>query len=247
MDIDLLNKSIEIGKTIFLVTKLEEKEQYIRNMTKSYVDMHPEQFNCDEKCLYVSLNYASLQNSDRFYEIKRIQEAVNQAARLKGEFKGILALDFTEYLKKEEEYFFHIILKFLHDMKKNYCWQYIFTVTLNKSVTDKDIKAMQNVIAHYLRPKAFIEERVDEGSELLKDKKRMPFLNCYSEEALRELAKIINSNKELADMTILESLTEDILAVLAIDIINGENLQSYLGLEDNLIELLSPVKNKRGF
>ena len=62
-----------------------------------------------------------------FAELKRIQYEARKHVRFKSDYFGYIAIDLSEFLAHEEEMYFDITLKFLHDQME-FGWKYIFVI-----------------------------------------------------------------------------------------------------------------------
>lgn len=145
-----------------------------------------------------------------------------------------LALDITEWVGKEDDEYFSVIVKFLSDMSSR--WNYIFTVNMTRT---ECIHPMFRFLRQYMQG----DELKDSiwKSKISLEEYLMTSLN-YSRSAASILSDLVLHPKmeKYRSNNILEIITEEIMSI-NINInrtISAEDIKKYLKVRNNVIYIM---------
>lgn len=176
-----------------LETDILEPEILIRRIASEMAEEHPEYFSGNTPQVFFKLRYTPPYTT--FPELRNLILQIRKAAGFRSEFRGVVAIDVSEYKGHEEEEYFTILLKYLYDNGANcrimfICCQY----------SDQELAKLYNSCIKYfpvckeqlhifseknlkrLIDSAFHEQSVTmdpSGIELLTDSLRLPDLAPY--------------------------------------------------------------------
>lgn len=171
-----------------------------------------------------------------YEDLKKMLSELQIKERKKNTFGDniTLALDITEWVGKEDDEYFSVIVKFLSDMSSR--WNYIFTVNMTRT---ECIHPMFRFLRQYMQGDE-IKDSVWENKISLEEF-LMTSLN-YSRSAASFLSDLVLHPKmekyRLND--ILELITDEIMSV-TVNInrpISSEDIKKYLKSRNNIIHLM---------
>lgn len=171
-----------------------------------------------------------------YEDLKKMLSELQIKERKKNTFGDniTLALDITEWVGKEDDEYFSVIVKFLSDMSSR--WNYIFTVNMTRA---ECIHPMFRFLRQYMQGDE-IKDSVWENKISLEEF-LMTSLN-YSRSAASFLSDLVLHPKmekyRLND--ILELITDEIMSV-TVNInrpISSEDIKKYLKSRNNIIHLM---------
>lgn len=146
---------------LFLIGKYGVGRTLVLNLLAEYLAAAKNLMNFygNVKFFEFYLNYCAPDR--RFDELPRLMEAISSAAGFRSEYRGIVCLDVTEWLKHVEEKHFLNLLEYVADHSNH--WLVVLTVS---SGSDAELKRMEAILAMFLRIDR-AELRMPETDELL--------------------------------------------------------------------------------
>ncbi len=108
---------------ILLGSDITEEKKTAEMIAMEAAKLFPNEFKGIRRVFPFELRYVAPFDHN-FYELKRLQGTAAVNAGYRNEYLGYIIIDVTEYLKHENEDYFDISLKYLHD--RSDCWKYIF-------------------------------------------------------------------------------------------------------------------------
>lgn len=130
---------------VFLVTKMEENERFVRELAQEQMARTPEWFDGTAPLVYNRLPYVA--PYEKFGCLRQLAAQLRDTAGLRAEFRGIVALDLREWLGHEEELYLSVTFKYLHDHRQT--WKILLTAG---EATARRIQPLLLAAAPYLRP-----------------------------------------------------------------------------------------------
>lgn len=171
-----------------------------------------------------------------YEDLKKMLSELQIKERKKNTFGDniTLALDITEWVGKEDDEYFSVIVKFLSDMSSR--WNYIFTVNMTRT---ECIHPMFRFLRQYMQGDE-IKDSVWENKISLEEF-LMTSLN-YSRSAASFLSDLVLHPKmeKYRFNDILELITDEIMSV-TVNInrpISSEDIKKYLKSRNNIIHLM---------
>lgn len=131
---------------VFLITAMEENERLVRELAHAQTQRTPELFDGLTPVVYRRLPYVA--PYETFNELRMLALQIRDAAGLRAEFRGIVALDLSEWLGHETDNYLKVTFKYLHDHRSS--WKSLFVAG------DADfgrLQWMMQTAAVYLRPR----------------------------------------------------------------------------------------------
>lgn len=105
------------GCITVISTDTRESEALIRQLADDMARQHPQRFAGKSPCVYFRLRYAA--PYEPFEELRQLILRVRDATGLRAHYRGIVALEASEWLGHEQEEYFTVVLKYLYDHS---CW-----------------------------------------------------------------------------------------------------------------------------
>lgn len=130
---------------VFLVTKTEENERLVRELAQEQLALTPGYFDGTAPLVYNRLAYVP--PYETFGGLRRLAAQIRDAAGLRAEFRGIVALDLQEWLDHENELYLSVTFKYLHDHRRS--WKILVTAG---EIPARRMQPLLLAAAPYLRP-----------------------------------------------------------------------------------------------
>lgn len=166
-------KSIDLwqSQVIFFVTNSQNKERFIKQLIHQQYQKNPDKFYGEVPCICYKVNYVAPFNE--FKELKNLIMRIKENTGLRSEFRGVVALNIDEWIGHEQDDYFSIFLKYLHD-HSTYI-QCIFYSQDNQKIAD-----MMKVTVQYLTIQV---QNIDEHYDIKKLYKIIKYkIKCYNKE-----------------------------------------------------------------
>ena len=106
---------------------------------------HPERFRGRQPYAFCRVRYVP--PCERFPELRRLILCVKEVTGLRAEFRGIMAAEVSEWLGREEEEYFTVLLKYLYDHRD--IWQGWLVV---RNCPERQMARFLSACALYLTP-----------------------------------------------------------------------------------------------
>ena len=214
------------GKLTMLCTDLREPESLILRLAESARAQNPARFAGKKPGVFFRLNYVP--PYEKFQELRLLLLRVKEAKGMRAEFRGVVAIDVTEWLGHEGEEFFTVILKYLYDHRNS--WMSAF-VLCNSTETQQ--RKLAVACAAYISPV------VEDVSLFFRNDRlaRMLQLRFHAagrsilRSTLNRLAETLTSPElaQVRSLTLLDRVVEDLAAMSAQKkVVNIEIVQKYL-------------------
>lgn len=129
-----------------IITDLTESEALIRQMAQDAQRAYPEDFAGKSPCVYYKMPY--IPPYETFQELRRLILRVRENTGLRAHFRGVVAIEVTEWLGHEEEEYFTVLLKYLYDHRD--LWQ--AALVLHPGTTTQTQQFIASC-ARYITPK----------------------------------------------------------------------------------------------
>ncbi len=220
------------SQVIFFVTNSQNKERFIKQLIHQQYQKKPDKFYGEVPCICYKLNYVAPFNE--FKELKNLIMRIKENTGLRSEFKGVVAIDIDEWLSHEQDDYFSIFLKYLHDHSQYI--QYVFYSNENHK-----LQCMMKHTVKYLTISLQCIDETKDTDKLYKDMKYQ--FKCYHKDiSLEDVAyftkEILKKNVDLYNDNIQESIILDMLKDVQEDLIDKNMIDQYLNDKYRLINMI---------
>lgn len=131
---------------VFLVTAMAENERFVRELARAQTILTPERFDGLRPLVYCKFPYVPPYND--FPCLRQLYTQTRDACGLRAEYRGIVALDLSEWLGHEEENYLRVTFKYLHDHR--HTWKVL--VVAGRADADH-LRRLMRSAAPFLYPK----------------------------------------------------------------------------------------------
>lgn len=145
-DIPVFRKGIH--QLTLINTDLSEAESLVRELAEEEKNREPREFAGMTSCVYFKMPY--VQPCDSFRELRRLILRVRENTGLRADFKGIVAIEATEWLGHEKDAYFTVLLKYLYDHRDT--WRAAFILN---HATPAQFQRFTSACACYVTPRMF--------------------------------------------------------------------------------------------
>lgn len=142
-----------------ILTDLNEPEEMIIGMADIAAKKNPALFSGMSLCVFYRLRYVP--PYENFNELRSLILKVKEKTGLRAEFRGIVAIEVSEWEGHETEEYFSIILKYLYDHCSNW-----YSSLVIKDLPHSKITKLLRCCAIYITP-IIIDKRVYKDTETL--------------------------------------------------------------------------------
>lgn len=125
-----------------LNTDLVEPELLIRRLAQETAEQFADEFQGETPQVFYRMRYVP--PYENFEEIRKMILQIRSATGIRSSFKGILAVDISEYKGHEEEEYFSIFLKYLCDNSRG-----CKTILVCSQYTGRELEHLQNVCIRF--------------------------------------------------------------------------------------------------
>lgn len=218
-------------------TDLVESEVLIRKLADQAQAAAPQDFAGKASCVYFRFRYVS--PCEKFHELRKLILRVQEATGLRANFRGIVAMDATEWLGHEREEYFRVMLKFLYDHLS--LWRPAMILT---NCSEQSLSRFVSACAKIIRPRICRQMIFSDPKQLtayihtfLHENDR---LTSKSNAAL--LADVL-SRKDFADarsLTLIQRTVQELIQFAPDKKIISEGvIQEYLEQPDNMLTMMA--------
>lgn len=234
-ELSLLQESVA-GHVAVLWTNLTEPEALVAHLARQQQRQHPERFGGKQPYAFCRVRYVP--PCERFPELRRLILCVKEVTGLRAEFRGIMAAEVSEWLGREEEEYFTVLLKYLYDHRD--IWQGWLVV---RNCPERQMARFLSACALYLTPR-LSDRRLCRDPERLERLLRARFRQSGREiapEAARLLTEALLSPRlaRARSLTVLDRVAAEIAGGAGPQAVIGEaDVGGYLDRADSLLALL---------
>lgn len=199
-----------IHQLTIIHTDLVEAEGLIKGLSAVEAKANPELFKGKTPCVYFKLPY--IPPFERFEELQRLILCVRESTGLRAYYKGIVAIEATEWIGHEREEYFTVILKYLYDHRD--IWR---PALILNNCNEGQLSKLCQACSLYLTPRLFnlcVFLDLDTLSSYLSALFRARELNV-SDTAITRLATALlkSEYKPARSITLLERVVDEILTL----------------------------------
>lgn len=190
-------------------TDLIEAESLLKAVAEKESRQHPQAFAGRTPCVYFKLPYVP--PCDTFKELRRLILSIYENTGLRANYKGIVAIEATEWVGHEREEYFTVLLKFLYDHRD--LWQ---TAMVLNDCTPPQIQRFLSACVRYVTPKVF-DMKLFADADVLRRVIQEVFQNRNTRISQAAAAMLAASMakpelKEARSLTFIERTVEEVLA-----------------------------------
>lgn len=225
------------GQLTLIQTDLVEAEALLRSLAREEQRRRPEAFAGLEPCVYVKMPY--VRPCDSFQELRRLILRVREKTGLRADFKGIVAIEATQWLGHEREEYFTVLLKYLYDHRDT--WQAVMVLS---RCSDAQLDRFRWACVRCITPKT-VQLRLFEKPEPLMGLLREALGKRgvrISPEAAAELAKALlrPELKDARSLALVERTAEEAAACCdGQHRLSADRIRGYLREEGTTLSLLA--------
>lgn len=192
-------------------TDLFEAEALIKGMAEKEQQADPDVFAGLSPCVYFKMPY--IPPCDTFNELRKLILRIRENTGLRAEFRGVVAIEVTQWVGHEQEEYFTVLLKYLYDHRD--IWSASMILNDCKQTL---VQRFLCACARYITPK-LLEVKVFADTEVLCTTVQNEFKRrdaCISHAAAQMLAKAMvhPALKEARSMTLIERTVDEILSCI---------------------------------
>ncbi len=208
-----------------ITTDLTEAEALIRQIADAEKKACPKDFAGNTPCVYFKLPYVP--PYETFKELRRLILRIRENTGLRADFRGIVAIEATQWLDHEQEEYFTVLLKYLYDHRS--LWHSVLVLT---DVTKAQTNRFLSCCARYISPRSF-DLRVFSRQETLDSLIRLEFDRCgkaFSPDATQILSGVLMRPelKEARSLALIARTAGEIAAGSVGRKITREDVRRYL-------------------
>ena len=193
-----------------IATDLAEAETLLKTLAEAEQTRTPQNFGGKTPCVYYKLPY--ILPCDPFKELRGLILRIRENTGLRANFRGVVAIDATEWIGHEREEYFTVVLKYLYDHRN--LWK--VAAVLNQC-SPSQIQRFLTGCSRYITPRLF-QVQVFENRETLCGVIRDGFLQRgkpIGKEAVGLLADALSRQEfsDLRSMTLIDRAVEEAVSI----------------------------------
>lgn len=220
-----------------IITDLTESEALIRQMAQDAQRAHPEDFAGKSPCVYYKMPYVP--PYEIFQELRQLILCIRERTGLRAHFRGVVAIEVTQWLGHEKEEYFTVFLKYLYDHRD--LWQ--AALVLNTE-TESQTQRFLSACAVYISPRFFDICLFSQLERIQKAIRRECGLqgNIITRDAAQTLAETLISSKfrHARSLSLIQRTTEELVAgSISSGIITEEAVLDYLTDPHSLLAMIA--------
>lgn len=155
------------SQMIVVTTDLHESEQLIKDLADEAQQAAPRQFQGKAAGVFFRFQYVA--PCETFRELRRLILEVQENTGLRASFKGIVALETSQWIGHEREEYFTVMLKYLYDHRDH--WQVVMVL---KDCSCTQLQRFLAACAAYMTPRV-VDERIFTNEDRLDELIRQSF------------------------------------------------------------------------
>lgn len=198
----------QLHNLIVIQTDLVEAEGLIRQIAADETRKNPQNFAGKTPCVFFKMPY--IPPYEPFKELRHLILRVHENTGLRACYKGIVAIDTTDWVGHESEEYFSILLKYLYDHRD--VW--IAAMIVNNP-SPAQLQRFLSVCVKYITPRA-VDARLFSDRSILSRALRKTFREqgaVLCQEAEEHLVSALQRDelKDVRSLTLLERTAEEII------------------------------------
>lgn len=219
-----------------IFTDLTEAEALVREMARDAQAAHPEDFAGKSPCVYCKMPY--IPPCESFGELRKLILRIRENTGLRAHFRGLVAIEVTQWLGHENEEYFTVLLKYLYDHRD--LWQGALVLT---SCTEAQARRFLTACAGIVTPRLFDAGLFSRGDRLREVIRR----ECAGQGKIlsREGAELLTAAltdpklHRARSLSLIRRTAEELAAAAPADNIRLEDVREYLAHPDSLLTMLA--------
>lgn len=241
--IDLSNVPFRKGRQQISViqTDVMEAESLIRSMAEAEAVINPAAFAGKSPCVYFKLPY--IPQCEPFKELRKLILRVKECTGLRAYFKGVVAIEVTEWIGHEQEEYFTVILKYLYDHRDNW----VNALILNNP-TEAQLHRFTTACARYISPRLYDVCLFADQTDLVERIRDIVSSHegIIDHHAAEELATILMGDnlKHCRSLSLIERVVEDTTLVSEDKTITSASIAEVMKNPYSTIALLAGQFNR---
>ncbi len=187
-------------------TDLTEAESLVKQLAEEEKRRDPQMFAGKEACVYFKMPY--IPPCDPFKELRRLILRIHGCTGLRANFKGVVAIEVSEWIGHEREEYFTVLLKYLYDHRG--FWR--IAAVLNHCTEDQ-VNRFLSACTRYITPRLF-------DANLFSDRDTLGCLirleyakqgKSITQEAVEQMAEALGSPalRDARSLTLIERSVEE--------------------------------------
>ena len=220
-----------------ITTDLTESEAMILRLAREAQETHPKDFAGKTPCVYYKIPYVP--PYETFRELRRLILRIRENTGLRDHFRGVVAIEVTDWLGHEGEEYFTVLLKYLYDHRE--LWQPAFVLN---SGTEAQTRRFLFACASYITPRLFDISLFSCPDQLRQTIRRECGLQgkIITRDAAQTLAETLISSKfrHARSLSLIQRTAEELVAgSLSSGIITVEAVSEYLTDPHSLLAMIA--------
>lgn len=222
-----------------LLSDVRDSEVAVADLAKEYKSQYPDRF--DGICDYVYYQMTYTPPYEKYMHLKQIHCLIAEAHPLQAIYKGIVAINVSEWLEHYDEEYFLYLLMFLHDNTSNW-----LPVLVYDDCNEAKINGILRTANKFLRafPLSYSLYSIEKIERIIND------ICAYSDyklshKAVNVFAKAICINK-IDDALLIESLIYEIMELFPKKIISDKDIENYFSMENTQFSYVAVEQLMRG-
>lgn len=220
-----------------ITTDLTESEALILRLAREAQEAHPEDFAGKTPCVYYKIPYVP--PYETFRELRRLILHIRENTGLRAHFRGVVAIEVTQWLGHETDEYFTVLLKYLSDHRG--LWQ--AALVLN-SETESQTQRFLSACASYITPRLFDVSLFSCPDRLRQTIRRECGLQgkLITRDAAQTLAEVLASSEfcQARSLSLIQRTAEELVAgSLSNGIITEEAVLEYLADPHSLLAMIA--------
>lgn len=190
-------------------TDLVEAESLVKTMAEKEQQSYPQRFAGLAPCVYFKMPY--IQPCDSYKELRRLILRIRENTGLRADYKGIVAIEATEWLGHEREEYFTVLLKFLYDHRD--LWKAAMVLNDCKPA---QIQRFLSACVRYVTPKVF-DIKLFEDADVLRSIIQEAFQKrntriSHAAASMLATSMVNPALKDLRSLTFIERTVDEVLS-----------------------------------
>ncbi len=196
------------SQLLVVLTDLCETEQLLKLRAEQARQAEPERFAGKAPCVFFKFPY--IPACEQFRELRRLILEIQSHTGLRACFRGIVALEASEWIGHEQEEYFTVVLKYLYDHREH--WQ---SVLVLQDCSQGQLRRFLGRCAAFMTPR-ILDECLFSNENRLEEALRKSF-EGRGATLCREAGKLLVSAMMSADckrarsLTLIDRVAEDLL------------------------------------
>ena len=214
-------------------TEMKHPELHMLQLGDAAFQLRPEKFAGKRPAVYYKFRYTA--PCDQFAELRRLICEVQDAKGLRAAFKGMVAVDVSEWYGREKEEYFEVLLKYLYDHRASW-----YTVLVLCSPTQRQTQAMMKACSQYIKP-YLVGESPEYERDVQTERIREIFKSCDGAISNRGLDCLAETLQSLPvgfrdDPDMLQRMVEELLdSAEGDDSVGLREVNAYLENENTVL------------